>query len=47
MQQSGAETGVSDLPPSAQPPASNGAAEKPKITVIDYDEQHYHEAEVK
>ncbi len=47
MQQSGAETGVSDLLPSALPPASEGPAERPKITVIDYDEQHYHEAEVK
>ena len=38
---------VSDLPPSTEPPASEKLAEKPKITVIDYDEKHYQETEVK
>ena len=36
-----------DLLPSTFPPAYDKLADKPKITIIDYDEQHYHEAEVK
>ena len=42
-----AEGQVSDLPPSAQPLACEKPAEKPKITVIDYDEKNFHEAELK
>jgi magnesium transporter len=37
---------ISDLLPSGAQLASETATERPKITVIDYDEGHYHEAEV-
>ncbi len=46
MQQSSTETHVSDLPPSALPPASEGTAEAEDHGHSD-DEQNYHEAEVK
>ncbi len=42
-----ANSTVHDLPASPLPLASERPLEKPKITVIDYDEQHYHEAEVR
>ncbi len=38
---------ISDLSPSAVPLTGEAVTERPKITVIDYDESHYHEAEVK
>lgn len=41
------ESGLSDLPPSPQPPGADRCDDKPKITVIDYDESHYQEIEVK
>ena len=47
MEQSSDEAYLSDPPPSALPLAGEKLAERPKITIIDYDEQHYHEAEVK
>jgi len=47
LDQSSKGAKVSELPSSTLPPASDKQAEKPKITIIDYDEQHYHEAEVK
>lgn len=47
LEQSNNEAHVSDSPSSAPPLAGEKLADKPKITVIDYDEQHYHEAEAK
>lgn len=47
MDQSRKGAKVSEFLPSALPSANDRQAEKPKITIIDYDEQHYHEAEVK
>jgi magnesium transporter len=47
LEQSKEQTQVSDLPPSAHSLASETLADKPKVTVIDYDEMHYHEAEAK
>jgi magnesium transporter len=41
------EAQVSDLSLSTELPASEKLTEKPKITVIDYDEKHFHEAELK
>ena len=38
---------LTDLPASPIPLEHEKTLEKPKITVIDYDERHYHEAEVK
>ena len=38
---------IMDLPAHPLPLESEKPLEKPKITVIDYDEQHYHEAEAK
>jgi magnesium transporter len=38
---------ISDLSPSAVLSAANAVMDRPKITVIDYDEDHYHEPEVK
>lgn len=38
---------TSDLPPPPQPNTCDPAGGVPKIAVIDYDEAHYHEAEVK
>lgn len=38
---------LSDLPPSSQPSVADRCNDKPRITVIDYDESHYQEIEVK
>ncbi|HWQ18793.1 MAG TPA: magnesium/cobalt transporter CorA [Methanotrichaceae archaeon] len=38
---------LSDLPPSSPPPDADRCNDKPRITVIDYDESHYQEIEVK
>jgi len=46
LDQSSGGAKVSDLPTSTLSPASEKQAEKPKITIIDYDEQHYQETEV-
>jgi magnesium transporter len=40
-------TSLSDLPPAPLPQEEERRPERPRITVIDYDEYHYHEAEVK
>ncbi|HUS74417.1 MAG TPA: magnesium/cobalt transporter CorA [Methanothrix sp.] len=42
-----AKSNILDLPDPLQPFAGEKLLEKPKITIIDYDELHYHEAEVK
>jgi len=47
LDRSGEGAKVFDLLPSTFPPAYDKLADKPKITIIDYDEQHYHEAEFK
>ncbi len=47
MDQSSEGAKTSDLPAASPSPAGERQAEKPKITIIDYDEQHYQEAEVK
>jgi len=41
------EPDLMDLPAPPVPLEHEKPLEKPKITVIDYDEQHYHEAEIK
>ena len=38
---------IFELADSPLPIASGKPLERPKITIIDYDEQHYHEAEAK
>lgn len=40
-------TGLSDLPPGPLARVNGRRSEKPRITVIDYGEAHYHEAEIK
>lgn len=47
MEQTNRGTRLSDLPPAPLPEEEERRPEGPKITVIDYDEYHYHEAEVK
>ena len=38
---------IIELADSPLPITGEKSPEKPKITIIDYDEQHYHEVEVK
>jgi len=40
-------SGLSDLPPTTQHPVADRCGNKPRITIIDYDESHYQELEVK
>ncbi len=47
LEQSNRGTSLSDLPPAPLPQEEERRPERPRITVIDYDEYHYHEAEVK
>lgn len=47
MEQTNRGTRLSDLPPAPLPQENERRPERPRITVIDYDEYHFHEAEVK
>jgi magnesium transporter len=47
LEQSNRGTRLSDLPPAPVSAEKERRPDGPKITVIDYDEYHYHEAEVK
>ena len=47
MEQNNRATRLSDLPPAPVPQEEERKPERPRITVIDYDEYHYHEAEIK
>jgi magnesium transporter len=47
LERPGSETQISELSPSAMLKTDETIVEKPKITIIHYDESHYHEAEIK